>query len=32
MFWIVIGLAILIFAGFAPRHLANVFSHLPVGK
>jgi len=28
MFWIVIGLAVVFFAGFAPRHLINVFSHL----
>ena len=25
MFWIVIALALLLFAGFAPRHLAHVF-------
>ena len=31
MFWIVVVLALLIFAGFAPRHLANVFSHMQVG-
>ena len=28
MFWIVIGLAALLFLGFAPRHLINVFSHI----
>jgi succinate dehydrogenase / fumarate reductase cytochrome b subunit len=28
MFWVVIGLAVLLFAGFAPRHLINVFSHI----
>jgi len=27
MFWIVVGLAALVFIGFAPRHLANVFGH-----
>ncbi|MET4051028.1 succinate dehydrogenase / fumarate reductase cytochrome b subunit [Frigoribacterium sp. PvP054] len=26
MFWVVIGLAVVLFAGFAPRHLMNVFS------
>ena len=26
MFWIVIGLAVVLFAGFAPRHHMNVFS------
>ena len=25
MFWIVIGLCVVLFAGFAPRHLMNVF-------
>jgi succinate dehydrogenase / fumarate reductase, cytochrome b subunit len=25
MFWIVVGLALLLFIGFAPRHLAHVF-------
>ena len=25
MFWVVIGLAVLVFAGFAPRHLMHVF-------
>lgn len=28
MFWIVVGLAFLLFAAFAPRHLINVFSHV----
>ena len=27
MFWVVIGLALLLFAGFAPRHLMHVFSY-----
>jgi succinate dehydrogenase / fumarate reductase cytochrome b subunit len=27
MFWVVIGLAALVFIAFAPRHLANVFGH-----
>lgn len=27
MFWIVIGVWVLAMLGFAPRHLANVFSH-----
>lgn len=27
MFWIVIGIAVVIMAAFAPRHLMNVFSH-----
>jgi len=26
LFWIVIGVAVVLFAGFAPRHLMNVFS------
>lgn len=28
MFWIVIGLWLVLMAGFAPRHLINVFSHV----
>ena len=28
MFWIVIAVALVLFAGFAPRHLINVFSHI----
>ncbi|OZB84766.1 MAG: succinate dehydrogenase, cytochrome b556 subunit [Microbacterium sp. 14-71-5] len=28
MFWIVIGLWVVLMAGFAPRHLINVFSHV----
>jgi succinate dehydrogenase / fumarate reductase cytochrome b subunit len=28
MFWIVIAAAAILFAGFAPRHLINVFSHI----
>jgi succinate dehydrogenase / fumarate reductase cytochrome b subunit len=28
MFWIVIGLCIVLLAGFAPRHLINVFSEV----
>ena len=28
MFWVVIAVAIVLFAGFAPRHLINVFSHI----
>ena len=28
MFWIVIALAVILFAGFAPRHLMNVFSEV----
>lgn len=31
MFWIVIAIAVLLLAGFAPRHLANVFSHMQAG-
>jgi succinate dehydrogenase / fumarate reductase cytochrome b subunit len=27
MFWVVIGLALVLFAGFAPRHLMHVFSY-----
>ena len=27
MFWIVIGLAVLLFLGFAPRHLMHVFAY-----
>jgi succinate dehydrogenase / fumarate reductase cytochrome b subunit len=28
MFWIVIGLWLVLLAGFVPRHLINVFSHV----
>jgi succinate dehydrogenase / fumarate reductase cytochrome b subunit len=27
MFWVVVAIAALLFIGFAPRHLANVFGH-----
>lgn len=27
MFWIVVIIAVVVFAAFAPRHLINVFSH-----
>ena len=27
MFWVVVGLALVLFAGFAPRHLMHVFSY-----
>ncbi|MDR2322497.1 succinate dehydrogenase, cytochrome b556 subunit [Microbacterium sp. NPDC089698] len=32
MFWIVIGLWLVLMAGFAPRHLINVFSHVGGGS
>lgn len=27
MFWVVVGIAFVLFAAFAPRHLMNVFGH-----
>ena len=27
MFWVVVGIALVLFAAFAPRHLMNVFGH-----
>jgi succinate dehydrogenase / fumarate reductase cytochrome b subunit len=32
MFWIVIALAVILFAGFAPRHIAHVLEYMQAGK
>ncbi|MEY2694053.1 MAG: hypothetical protein RL142_401 [Actinomycetota bacterium] len=32
MFWIVIALAVILFAAFAPRHIAHVLEYMQAGK
>lgn len=32
MFWIVIALAVILFASFAPRHIAHVLEYMQAGK
>ena len=32
MFWIVIVLALVLFAGFAPRHIAHILEYIQAGK
>ena len=32
MFWLVIALAFVLFAGFAPRHIAHILEYIQAGK
>lgn len=32
MFWIVIALAVVLFAGFAPRHIVHILEYIQAGK
>lgn len=32
MFWIVIALAVVLFAGFAPRHIMHIIEYMQAGK